>query len=350
MVRQEKTIKLKDLADEIGGRIDGDGAVVITGVANIQKANDGDITFAINLKYLDDAINSKASAIIVPEDFPPLDKTVVRHANSYLGWARTLRMFCSGVKELIGKHPSAVTGDDSIVGDRVYFGPNVVIGARCVIGDDVKLYPGTVLGNDVTVNPGTILYANVTAYDDVCIGRNVIIHSGTILGADGYGFAQDRGQLHKIPQIGSVIIEDDVEIGANVTIDRATVDATIIGAGTKIDNLVHIAHNCKIGKNVIIVAQVGVSGSVEVGDNVLLAGQVGIVGHVKIGAGSKVAARSVVTKDVAPGSFVSGFPAKPHSEETRIMAATRKLPEMVKYFGKMKKNNSNGENPSPRKE
>ena len=337
MGQNNKTYKLESIAEKIGGRLDGDGTVEIYGVAPIQKAQVGDITFATNNKYLDQAIASTASAIIVPEDFPELEKPAIRVANPSLGFARALEAFSWDTSDLVGMHPTAVVGTDSKLGENVFLGPHVVIGHRCSIGDKAKIRAGTVLGDDVIIGEGTLLYPNVTVYDDVTIGKKVIIHSSTVIGSDGYGFVQEGGVHNKIPQIGTVIIGDNVEIGANVTVDRATIDATVIGDGTKIDNLVHIAHNCVIGKNVVIVAQVGISGSVEIGDDVTLAGQVGIVGHVTIGSSTRVAARSVVTKDLAPGSFVSGFPAKPHNEETRIIAAMRRLPEMLKFYRKMKR-------------
>jgi UDP-3-O-[3-hydroxymyristoyl] glucosamine N-acyltransferase len=206
-----------------------------------------------------------------------------------------------------------------------------------VIGDNCIIYPGTFIGANVVIGEATTINANCSIQYDSLLGSNVIIHSGTVIGSDGYGFTQIEGRHHKMLQIGNVCIGDDVEIGANVTIDRAAIGSTVIGEGCKIDNLVHIAHNVKLGPHSLVIAQVGISGSVETGHHVTLAGQAGVVGHIKIGSGSVIAARSVVTGDLPEDSFVMGFPAKPHKEEKKIKAALRKLPELVKSVNLIKK-------------
>ncbi|MCD6287767.1 MAG: UDP-3-O-(3-hydroxymyristoyl)glucosamine N-acyltransferase, partial [Candidatus Hydrogenedentes bacterium] len=224
----------------------------------------------------------------------------------------------------------------AVIGESVRLGHNVAVGAYAVIengsvvGDNTIIYPQSYIGNSSLIGANVIIYPNVTIRSRVRIGDRVIIHSGTCIGADGFGFAPMKDVHHKVPQIGTVIIEDDVEIGANVTIDRATFHATVVGKGTKIDNLVQIAHNVIIGKNCIIVSQTGISGSTKLGDNVRIGGQVGIIGHITIGDDVAIGARSGVSKSCEPRTFYFGVPAQPHVRAKKIQAATRKLPEMIK--------------------
>lgn len=216
-------------------------------------------------------------------------------------------------------------------------GAYVTIEDNVSIGDNTIIYGGCYVGQYTKIGKDTLIYPNVSIREYVNIGSRVVIHSGTVIGSDGFGFANMDGVYERIPQIGSVAIEDDVDIGSNVTIDRARFDKTIIGRGTKIDNLVHIAHNVVIGENCIIVAQVGISGSASIGKGVTLAGQVGVVGHITIGDGAIVAGRSGVTKSVAPGAFVSGFPAKPHGVAKRVNACVQNLPRLFETVGGLKK-------------
>jgi UDP-3-O-[3-hydroxymyristoyl] glucosamine N-acyltransferase len=228
-----------------------------------------------------------------------------------------------------------------VLGKGCNIGPGVFIGNDCVIGDGVTIYPNTFIGSGTVIGDGCLIYSNCSIYHGTTIGKGTILHSGCVIGSDGYGYILHDGIHYKILQVGNVVIGENVEIGANVTIDRGAIGSTIVGDGTKIDNLVHIAHNVKIGSNTLIVAQVGVAGSSEVGDYVTLAGQVGVVGHVKIGSGTTVAARSVVTGDIPENSFVMGFPAKPHKEEKKIKAALRKLPELLKTIKSVQKSINN---------
>jgi UDP-3-O-[3-hydroxymyristoyl] glucosamine N-acyltransferase len=237
----------------------------------------------------------------------------------------------------VGIHPTAVLGEDVKLGDNVSIGAYAVIDDKVEIGDNTIIRPHTCIGDSCKIGANCHIYPQVTLIENVEIGNNVIIHSGTIIGSEGFGFIGENGTYRKIPQIGKVIIGDNVQIGANVTIDRATFGKTWIKDGTKIDNLVQIAHNVEIGKNCIIVGQVGICGSVKLGDGVILAGQVGITDHLSIGDGVKVAAKSVVTKSVAAGKFVSGYPARDHNEEKRIKASVVRLPSLLKKVQELSK-------------
>lgn len=322
---------LEELARIVGGQIRGDRDVQIQGVAKAEEAKQGDITFAISDKFLDKAMRSQASAVIVPlevEDFP---KPIIRVKNPRLAFAQILEIFTSRPRRMSGIHPTAIIGKNVVMGRNVSVGPYTVIGEGVRLGDDVHLSAGVYLGDGVSIGEGSFIYPRVTILDGTVIGRRVIIHSGTVIGSDGFGFVKkEDGSYYKIPQTGKVVIEDEVEIGANVAIDRATLGETRIGAGCKIDNLVHIAHNVVLGRNVVLVALVGISGSSTLGDGVILAGQAGVTDHVKIGDNVIVAAKAGVTKDIPPNQFVSGFPARPHSEQKRIKAIINRLPKLVK--------------------
>ncbi len=337
--KRDKKVSLKELSEYLNESYYGDGEIVIKGVAGINEAAAGDITFAVKPKYIKSLSISKASAVIISPEVKVEDVKVpyIVSKNPYYAFARLLEFFFPAVKVKGGRQESGPLAQSAVIGKnaRIYHG--AFIDENAVIGDNCVIYPGCFIGENARVGNNTWLYSNVTLRENCIVGADCIIHSGAVIGADGYGFVKHNGSYYKIPQIGNVEIEDCVEIGANVTCDRATIGSTRIGRGTKIDNLVHIAHNVQIGRNVLIVAQVGVSGSVDIGDDVTIAGQSGVVGHVSIGAGSVIAARSVVTSDIKPKSFVSGFPAKPHTEEMKIKAATRKLPNLVKEVNEIKK-------------
>jgi UDP-3-O-[3-hydroxymyristoyl] glucosamine N-acyltransferase len=325
------------LAALIEGAVEGDGSIAIRGISSIEDAQDGDITFAENDKLLSSAERSRASAVIAPANSPKpagylAGKPLIRVKNPRFAFAQALRIFAPEPKVYKGIHPTAV------IGENVSFGHNASVHALAVIGDNVCLgnncvvYPFVYLGDNVTVGNNCVIYPHVVLHDNTEIGNSVVIHSGSVLGTDGFGYMFIENRHHKIPQIGRVIVEDDVEIGANVTIDKARTGSTRIGMGTKIDNLVHIAHNVTVGKNCVIVAQVGISGSVDVGDGVILAGQVGIKDHVTIGDGTIVAAKTGVIGDLPAGSFVSGVYGRPHGNEMRAQALFSKLPELNKQI------------------
>lgn len=332
-------LTLDELSQKLECSYIGDGKIEITGAKSIDKCGPNDITFAVSRKNMNSLTTTLKfpAVIILPENENADDINIpyIKVKSPYYTFAKVLEIFYPKKKydEFINK--------TSYVSSSAKIGKNVYIDACCAIGDNVSIGDNTIIHAGVVIDENSMIGNNVEIYSKVVIrencsiGNNVIIQPGSIIGGDGYGFTEYNGKHYKVPQIGDVIIKDNVEIGSNVTIDRATIGSTIIGEGTKIDNLVHIAHNVEIGKNCLIVAQVGISGSVIIGDNVTLAGQVGVVGHIEIGSNTTVAARAVVTGNISENSFVSGFPAKPHTEERRIKAAQRKLPELLKAFKKL---------------
>ncbi len=315
--------------------MEGDENIPISGISNIEDAQDGDITFAENERLLSSAGRSRASAVIAPFAGPSANKALIRVKNPRFAFAQVLRIFAPEPSVYRGIHSSAV------IGANARFGENVSVHALAVIGDNVSIgansviYSHAYIGDDVTIGENCVIYPHTVLHGHTEIGDCVVIHSGSVLGTDGFGYMFIEDRHYKIPQIGRVIVEHDVEIGANVTIDRARTGSTRIGAGTKIDNLVHIGHNVTVGRNCVIVAQVGVSGSVTIGDGVILAGQVGVKDHVTIGDGSVVCGQTGVIGDLPPRSFVSGGYARAHHQEMRAQAIITRLPEMHKKFKEM---------------
>ena len=327
-----KNTTVAQLAALISGEIKGDSNALITGVANVNDAKPGDVVLADNAKFYKRALNSNATCIVtklnIDDDYN--GKNIISVERPSVAFASILSYFKGG--ELL---PDVGIGQGAVVDSSVKLGENVAIGANCYIsrnveiGDGCVLFPnvfigeGTKIGEKTKIYPGDVIYYNCT------IGKNVILHAGVVIGADGFGYTCRGTELVKLPHAGTVEIGDDVEIGANSAIDRAKTGATVIGSGTKIDNLVHIAHNVKIGNNCVIVAQCGVAGSVEIGNNVTMAGQAGIKDHVTIGDGCMIASRAGVTGNIQEGSVVSGFPARDHSAEKRVQAARLHLPEIL---------------------
>ncbi len=322
--------RLKELAEFVGGRIIGDEEVEIFGVASIEEAKKGEITFVASPKFLPKMAHTEASAIIVSPEITQADKPLLCVANPQLAFAKVVTLFSHQPYQPKGVDPRAWISPTAHLGKDLTIYPFVYIGDRCRIGDRVTLYPGVSVGEDCSIGDDSILYANVSVYPKTVIGKRVILHSGVVVGSDGFGYVKEGTKSVKIPQVGSVEIEDDVEIGANTTVDRATLGKTIIRRGVKIDNLVQVAHNVVIGEDSIIVAQVGISGSTKIGRNVVLAGQVGIVDHVEIGDNVMVGAQSGVMHDLAPNEGYTGSPAIPHREFLRAIAVFPKLPEMRK--------------------
>lgn len=324
--------RLRELAQLVGGEVGGDGDVVITGVASLEGAGEGDITFLANPRYTPMLAGTKASAIIVSPDVVGglKGKNTLVTDNPYLAFARVLDLFTPPPLFYKGIHPKAEVHPTAVIGSSPSIYPYVYIEDGAKMGDRVRLLPGVYIGRGVSIGDDCLIYSNVSIRDGCRIGNRVIIHCNTVIGSDGFGFAKDGTKLYKIPQVGVVRIEDDVEIGACVTIDRATLGETVIRRGTKIDNLVQIAHNVEIGEDSTIVAQVGISGSTKVGKRVTLAGQVGVVGHIEIGDDVMVGGQSGVTKDLPPRQAFSGAPAIPHREWLRAVGIFAKLPEMRK--------------------
>ena len=322
---------LKEIASIIDGEIVGDENIVVTGICGIKEAKEGDLTFVANSRYLPLMGHTKASAIITSRDVKPSQKTIIRTENPSLAFAKMVSLLApNDVRRPKGIHPTAIIGDKAKIGKNVAIEPYVVLEDNVEIKDNTVLYAGVYVGHHTKIGRDCFIYPYVIIRERVSIGDRVVIHGGTVIGSDGFGFSTVQGVHHRIPQIGTVIIEDDVEIGANVTIDRARFDKTIIGKGTKIDNLVQIAHNVSIGENSIIVAQSGISGSANIGKNVTIAGQSGVIGHVSIGDNVVVAAQSGVTKSIPSNTCVSGYPAKPHILAKKIHAFTQNLPGLFK--------------------
>ncbi|MFC1683734.1 UDP-3-O-(3-hydroxymyristoyl)glucosamine N-acyltransferase [Candidatus Zixiibacteriota bacterium] len=327
-----------EIARLLDGQVVGDGEVQIKGVSGIDQASQGDITFLAEGKYEQLLETTAASAIIVPREIEFPHKTLVRVADPRVGFAKVMRLFYADAPEISpGVHPSSAIARQAQIGQNVRIGAMACIEENAVIGDDVIIFPGVFVGRGTQIGSGSILHANVTVREGVTLGRNVIVHSGAVIGSDGFGYAREGQRYLKIPQIGSVIVEDDVEIGANVTIDRGTLAATRICQGAKIDNLVQIAHNVVVGPNSVLIAQVGISGSSRIGAGVTLAGQVGVVGHIEIGDNSIVGAQSGVSKSIPPGAIFFGSPARPHTKTKRIEACLNRLPELFKKVRDLEK-------------
>ena len=341
-------MKLKELADIVGGRIAGDPDTDITGVTGIQEARQGDITYLADEKNIAALDGLQASAFFVREELEGISVNMVIVDNPQYAYAKALEVFYKKPRRPGGISEQAVICSGVQTGDDVTVYPNAYISSNAVIGDRVTIFPGVFIGVDTTIGDDTFLYPNVTVREGVHIGKSVIIHAGAVIGADGFGYVQEKGMHYKIPQVGGVIIEDSVEIGANVIIDRATTGNTIVGSGTKIDNLVQIAHNVKIGKNCIIVAQVGISGSVEIGDGTILGGQVGVKDHITIGKNVMVAAQAGVINNLAEGQIYSGSPALPHHTSLRVNRTFTRLPELAKKVQKLEKLISKEENSDDR--
>ncbi|MDY6862267.1 MAG: UDP-3-O-(3-hydroxymyristoyl)glucosamine N-acyltransferase [Thermodesulfobacteriota bacterium] len=332
----EKT--LEDLAELVGGEVSGDGAIRIKGIKGIAEAEKGDITFLTNTKYLPLLKTTKASAVIIsPEIKTNLKTPALLSQNPYLAFAKILRLFYQKTYQSLGISKHSFVGKEVTLGEELSIYPFVYIGNRAKIGSRATIFPGAFIGDGVTIGDDSIIYSNVTIRERCTIGSRVILHPGVVIGSDGFGFAKDGNQYFKIPQTGIVKIDDDVEIGANCCIDRATLGKTWIKKGVKLDNLIQIAHNVEIGEHTVSAAQVGISGSVKIGSHVTIGGQVGTVGHIKIGDNVTLTARCGVTRDIAPDQFLGGFPAIPHRKWLKAQAGFLNLPDLRKRIAEIEK-------------
>ena len=317
------------MAERLGCRLEGDGTLDIARVATLEEAGPGDVTFLANPKYAQVAQLTRASAVILGDDAAPVPCAMLRTPQPYKAFAEALVALGRDARPPIGVHPSAVVASDASLGPAVSVGPLVVVGSGAVIGARTVLHPHVVVGPGAQVGDDCVLHARVSIRDRTRIGDRVVIQDGAVIGSDGFGFVTDpSGVHHKIPQQNIVVVEDDVEIGANTTIDRPAVGETRIGAGTKIDNLVMIAHGVKVGRRTLLAAQVGVAGSTKIGDGVVLAGQVGVAGHVTLGDGVRATAQTGIPNDVEAGALISGYPAIDNRDWLRASAVFRHLPDL----------------------
>lgn len=321
------------IASYLSGTVEGDGSIAVTAFGKIEEALSGQLSFLANPKYEAFLYTTKASVVIINNDLQPKQQiaaTLIRVPNAYAAFASLLELYQQAMEQNLQgiEDPSFIDGTATI-GHDIYIGAFAYIGKNAVIGNQVKIYPGVYIGNNVSIGEGTVLYAGVKIYHECKLGSKVIIHSGAIIGSDGFGFApQTDGSFKKIPQTGNVVIEDDVEIGSNSTIDRATIGSTIIRKGVKIDNLVQVAHNVEIDQNTVIAAQAGISGSTKIGKQVRIGGQAGIVGHLVLGDASQVNAQSGVTKNIKEKGAVTGSPAYDYNAMLRSQGAMRRLPQL----------------------
>lgn len=328
----KKVVRLAELAELVGGEIDGDPDVEITGINSINLAVAGEITFLSNPKYRHLLKDVRASALLTQEPVD-IEINVLRVQEVDAAFSRLVDFFVPRPAPTFrGVHAGAVLAGDVALGKNVTIGPFCVVEDGVVIGDNTVLWPGCYVGSNVVIGADCVLHAHVAVLHDCTIGNRVVIRQGAVIGSDGFGYTMSGGRWNRIPQIGIVEIGDDVEIGANTCVDRARFDKTAIGRGSKIDNLVQIGHNVTIGEHAIIVSQVGIAGSSSLGNYVTVAGQSGIGGHVEVGDHSVVAAKTGVSKDLPPGSVVSGMPGHLHRHEMRCQAAYRRLPELLKTF------------------
>ncbi|RFS19007.1 UDP-3-O-(3-hydroxymyristoyl)glucosamine N-acyltransferase [Chitinophaga silvatica] len=323
------------LATMLNGKLEGNPDVKVSNIAKIEEANEGMLSFIANPKYEEFIYSTNASILIVNESLVierPVKPTLIRVKDAYSSFASLLEQYRYLTSNKSGiQQPSFIPASVKM-GANVYVGAFAYLGENVVLGDNVKIYPGVYLGDNVVVNNDSILYPGVKVYDNCVVGKRVMLHAGCVIGGDGFGFApQADGSYKKVPQIGNVVINDDVEIGANTTIDRATMGSTVIRQGVKLDNLIQVAHNVDIGINTVIAAQTGVSGSTKIGQNCVIGGQVGMVGHIHIADGTKINAQSGLSKSITtPNSSLTGSPAYDYKSSLKSQAIFRNLPDLEK--------------------
>jgi UDP-3-O-[3-hydroxymyristoyl] glucosamine N-acyltransferase len=335
------TFSANQIAVLINGKIEGSPDSTVISFGRIEEAKDGQLAFLANPKYEDYLYTTKASVVIISDKLELKEKinsTLIRVADPYTAFASLLHHYQQyQTQQLNGVQEPSYISKTAKKGENVYVGAFAYIGDATVIGNNVKIFPGVFIGNNVRIGDNTLLHPGVKVYHDCILGKNVTVHAGTVIGGDGFGFApQADGSFKKVPQIGNVIIEDNVEVGSNATIDRATIGSTIIRAGAKLDNLIQIAHNVEVGNNTVIAAQAGVSGSTKIGNNVMIGGQAGVVGHIQIADGSKINAQSGVSKSIKnPKTAVTGSPAYDYTSALRSQALSRNLPELEKRISEL---------------
>ena len=327
---------LSELAQKLDLKLLGDD-LEITGVNTLDMAREDEISFLANPKYLPLLETTNAGAVIADEEHADKLSRALISKNPYLDFVRTVQLFAKPQGSFVGQSPLAFIHEDARVHPTAVIYPHVYIGPGVKIGENTQIFPSCYVGEDSVIGDNCIIYPNVTIMARTIIGNKVIIHAGAVIGSDGFGFAQGELGLEKFPQVGKVIIEDNVEVGANTTIDRAALGETKVGQGTKIDNLVQIGHNVKIGENSILVAQVGIAGSTTLGKNVILAGQVGVAGHLEIGDNCRVAAQSGVNRNLPPHTDVGGSPAIEHKTFLKTSVILSRLPDLLKTVKSLQK-------------
>jgi UDP-3-O-[3-hydroxymyristoyl] glucosamine N-acyltransferase len=339
-------VSLSEIAGAVGGRQVGPEAS-IRGVSSLDEADRGDLVYVDGDRYHEAARASRAAAFLVSQEIAGLERPQLVVPDPRLAFVRVVEGFFTRPRRPRGIAAQIVRGADVAIGPEASIWPFVTLGNRVTLGARVTLYPGVFVGDDTTIGDDSTLYPSVTVREGSVIGRRVIIHSGAVIGSDGFGYVPDEGRHHKIPQLGIVVIEDDVELGANVTVDRAAFGRTVVGRGTKVDNLVHIAHNVTIGPHSILVAQVGISGSTRLGSHVVVGGQAGLVDHIEIGDRAMIGAQAGVIRDVGEGQIVVGTPAAPHDIGLRAHALLLRLPELRQQLRELTTRVRALETPSP---
>ncbi len=327
---------LSHIAETLGLRLRGSD-IEITGVNTLADATPSELSFLANPKYVGQLATTRAAAVIVSEDQADQEHAVLISTAPYLDFARCVHLFANPQGSFSGQSAQSWIHPEAQIHETATIYPFVTVGRGAVIGANVQLFSGVYVGEECHIDDETIIYPNCVLMAGTQVGKRVIIHAGTVLGSDGFGFAQAASGMTKFPQIGRTVIEDDVEIGANTTIDRAALGETRVGRGTKIDNLVQLGHNVRVGRDCLLVAQVGIAGSTTLGDRVVLAGQVGVAGHIHLGDGCRIGAKSGIGQDVAAGQDMSGIPVMPHGTFLRSSAIVPKLPDMRRRLSKLEK-------------
>lgn len=339
-------LSLADLAVVVGGELQGPGERVVRGVAPLDAAGPDELSFVANPRYLPYLQGAQAGAVLVPPELRariPKEMAAVVVDDPHLALYRLLPILYPRPRREAAIHPTAVIDPSAVVGAEVSVGPYAVIDAEVRLADGCSIGAHAVVGRGCVVGEGSVIHPHATLYADAVVGRRCIVHSGARVGKEGFGFVWNEGGHCRVEQVGKCVLEDDVEIGCNSTVDRGSIGDTVVGAGTKIDNLVHLGHNVRTGRHVIVIAQVGVSGSTSIGDGAVLGGQAGVGGHLEIGAGARVGAQAGVTADIPAGSTYSGYPARPHREAMRAQAALFKLPDLIRRIREIEKALEQGE-------
>ncbi|MDO6737534.1 UDP-3-O-(3-hydroxymyristoyl)glucosamine N-acyltransferase [Wenyingzhuangia sp. 2_MG-2023] len=325
--------KATQIAEILGGEIVGDSSATVSTLSKIEEGEKGSMTFLSNPKYTNYIYSTNASIVIVNSDFVPakeISATLIKVQDAYQAFTQILEFYNEYKNQKSGIESPVSISETAKIGSDAYIGAFVYIGANAVLGNNVKIYPGCYIGDNVIVKDNTTLYAGVKVYSDCEIGNNCKIHAGVVVGSDGFGFAPtETGEYKTIPQIGNVIIHDNVDIGANSTIDRATMGSTVIGKGVKLDNLTQVAHNATIGKNTVMASQSGIAGSSSVGDNCMIGGQVGISGHISVGNNVKISAKTGVAKNIKDGAIIRGIPSMNYNDYNKSYVYFKKLPSII---------------------